>query len=52
MSVDSCFERAVAILEEQLESGEIGICEYNSEMRELEIEAAEIESEVYNDFTR
>ena len=42
MSLDSCFDREMDILEEALASGQIDTKEYNRAIRELESEAREI----------
>ena len=36
MSIDSCFEREIKIIDQQLADGEIDIREYNKQVRELE----------------
>ncbi|KKM07119.1 hypothetical protein LCGC14_1737090 [marine sediment metagenome] len=43
MSLDSCFEREISILDDELASGEITQREYNQRARELELEAGDYE---------
>ncbi len=45
MSLDGCFDREMSILDEQLSDGEISRAEYDEAVRELELEAADIERE-------
>ena len=44
MSLDGCYEREAAILDEQLSSGTITITEYNEYMEDLDREMREYHS--------